>query len=304
MPGFAQNPYFLIFSSGILWGSTFTLTLIATADGTHPVVLAALQVVVCSLVFGLICKGGGILLFHRHHIKYYCVLAFIGISFPNILYYNAAPHLSAGILSVTVSTVPMLTYALMWVLRLEPFRFRRLTGILLGMAAILMLVLPDHGLQSGDASFWTLAVLLCATCYAVENVYISEGIDDSADVRQLLFGSNVIAMIVLLPLSFQYADNITPAWFVSASAWAILGVSLTSILAYMMFFYAIKTAGPVFASQCAYIVTTSGVIWGIITLGEKHSTWIWGSVAVMLVGLFLVTPRRRKAKQPIAVGAN
>ena len=304
MPALAQNPYFLIFGAGILWGSTFSLTLIATADGTHPVVLAALQVVICSVLFGLICRFSGVALFQRHHIKYYCVLAFIGISFPNILYYNAAPHLSAGILSVTVSTVPMLTYAFMWCLRLEPFRIRRLVGILLGMAAILMLVLPDHGLESGDASFWILAVLLCATCYAVENVYIGESIDDTADVRQLLFGSNVIATIVLLPLAVQYADNITPAWFVSASSWAILGVSVTSTLAYMMFFYAIKTAGPVFASQCAYIVTTSGVIWGIITLGEKHSTWIWASVAVMLAGLFLVTPRRRAPKQPVAAAAN
>ena len=57
-----------------------------------------------------------------------------------------------------------------------------------------------------------------------------------------------------------------------------------------MFFYTIKTSGPVFASQCAYAVTISGVIWGIIIFSEQHGIWIWISVMVMLLGLVLVSP--------------
>ncbi len=49
-----------------------------------------------------------------------------------------------------------------------------------------------------------------------------------------------------------------------------------------------KTSGPVFASQCAYAVTISGVIWGIIIFSEQHGIWI--SVIVMLLGLVLVSP--------------
>jgi drug/metabolite transporter (DMT)-like permease len=57
-----------------------------------------------------------------------------------------------------------------------------------------------------------------------------------------------------------------------------------------MFFYTIKASGPVFASQCAYVVTISGVIWGIIVFSEQHTIWIWMSVIVMLFGLLLVSP--------------
>ncbi len=57
-----------------------------------------------------------------------------------------------------------------------------------------------------------------------------------------------------------------------------------------MFFYTIKTSGPVFASQCAYVVTIAGVIWGIIVFAEEHSLWVWSSVIVMLLGLMLVNP--------------
>ena len=302
MPGFIKNPYFLILGAGIIWGSTFSLTLIATSDGTHPVVLAAMQVVVCSLAFAAICLGTNLPLFRWGHVRYYGVLALIGITLPNILYYNAAPHLSAGILSITVSTVPMLTYGMMWVLKFESFVFRRMSGIILGMIAILFLALPDHGLESNDASFWTLVVLLCALCYAVENIYISEGIEEAADVRQLLFGSNFLASLILVPVAFHFGDNITLAWFNTVSSWALVGVALTSTVAYMMFFYCIKIAGPVFASQCAYIVTLSGVLWGIATFGEQHSFWVWAAVAVMMLGLFLVTPRNRNAESSSVSG--
>ena len=161
------------------------------------------------------------------------------------------------------------------------------------MLAIVFLVLPEYGLQSSDASFWTLVVLICAVCYSVENIYISEGVDKTIDVRELLSGSNMVAAVILLPIMFIQGHSVPVEWFVSDAAWAVIGVSVSSTLAYMMFFYTIKIAGPVFASQCAYIVTLSGVLWGIVLLAETHSFWVWISVAVMMVGLALVTPTRR-----------
>ena len=109
-------PYLFITGAGLIWGITFSLTLVATADGTHPMILATAQVIICSLLFGLIGWIFKVPVFRRSGLKHYCVLAVIGIILPNLLYYTAASHLSAGILSITVSTVPMLTYILAWIL--------------------------------------------------------------------------------------------------------------------------------------------------------------------------------------------
>ena len=258
-------------------------------------VLASFQALVCAILFLFICRFTGVPVFRFRYLHYYIVLAILGITAPNLLYYNAAPHLSAGILSITVSTVPMLTYAIAWVMKLEIIELKRALGIVLGMLAILLLVLPDQGLSSSDASFWTLAVLLCATCYAIENIYISEGIDDSVDIRELLSGSNAIAALILIPIALVQGHGVSLHWFQSAAAFAVMGIAVSSTFAYMMFFYSIKSSGPVFASQCAYIVTLSGVIWGIIILDESHSLWVWLSMAIMMLGLALVTPRERKS---------
>ena len=299
MPRISGLPYILIVLAGLIWGLTFSLTIIATADSIHPVVLTTAQSIICAILFALICVVTGIRPFRLKNLRYYAVLAVLGISAPNLLYFFAASHLSAGILSITVSTVPMLTYGLAWLLKLESLEWKRASGIILGMLAILLLVLPDNELAGSDASFWTLAVLVCAICYSIENLYISEGIDKSVEIRELLCGSNMVSAVILIPAMSLQGFDFVPLFLQSNALWAVVGISFTSTMAYMMFFYTIRVAGPVFASQCAYIVTLAGVLWGIVLLAEVHSIWVWVSVVVMLAGLALVSPGTKLKNLPL-----
>jgi drug/metabolite transporter (DMT)-like permease len=283
-------PYLLILAAGSIWGATFSLALIATEQGAHPLGLSAWQVAMTAAFFLVARLFSRFTLFNFRNLRHYLVLAIVGITAPNLFYYYAAPHLSAGILAITVSTVPLFTYAIMLVLRFESLVARRLSGIVVGMVAILLLVIPDQGLSSDDASFWILLVILCAVLYSIENVYIGKGIDAVIDIRELLFGSNLLATLVQFPLAIYLGIDESWAWLASDAGLAIIGIAVGSGMAYAMFFYTIKRSGPVFASQCAYVVTLSGVIWGIIIFSEQHTTWIWMSVMVMLLGLVLVSP--------------
>jgi len=283
-------PYLLIIGAGIIWGATFSLTLIATAEGAHPIAITFWQVTVTMLIFLLVCLVSRISLFKLKNLRHYLVIALVGISAPNMFYYYAANHLSAGILSITIATVPLFTYAIMLALRYESLSLKRVFGIIFGLIAILLLVLPDQGLRTDDASFWILLVVLSAILYSIENVYISKGVPPKIDIRELLFGSNCIAAIMLFPLTMIMGVGEPVVWLVSNAGLAVIGMAFVSGIAYAMFFYVIKTSGPVFASQCAYVVTISGVIWGIVLFSEQHTFWVWSSVAVMMLGLALVTP--------------
>jgi len=283
-------PYFLILAAGSIWGVTFSFALIATEKGAHPLALSAWQVILTAAFFLIVCLLWRITLFNLKNLRHYILLAVVGITAPNLFYYYAAPQLSAGILAITVSTVPLFTYAIMIVLRFESVIARRLSGILVGMVAILLLIVPDQDLGSDDASLWILLVLLCALFYAIENVYISKGVGHHIDVRELLFGSNLVATALQFPLAIYLGVHEPVTWLASDAGLAIIGIAVGSGFAYSMFFYTIKSSGPVFASQCAYVVTISGVIWGIIIFSEQHSLWVWISVIVMLLGLLLVNP--------------
>ena len=79
-----------------------------------------------------------------------------------------------------------------------------------------------------------------------------------------------------------------------ASAWSIAGMAAINAVGYGLFIYLITYAGAVFATQVAYLITISGVAWGIIIFDEQHSVWVWLSLACILTGLTLIRPRRRK----------
>ena len=292
-------PYLLILGAGVLWGSTFSLTLIATSEGVHPLGLLTWQIALTVPIFFAVALHGRVRPCAWRNLRHYAVLAVVGITLPTLFYYHAAPYLSAGILSITVSSVPLFTYAIMLGLRFEPARLRRVTGILLGMIAILLLVLPDQGLESDDASWWILLVVGSALLYSVENVYIARAIDPRVDLRELLFGSNLVALLLQLPLALALGVAEPPSWLASKSGLAIVGITLTSALAYGLFFHSIRIAGPVFASQCAYVVTLAGVLWGILLFAEVHTLWVWSSVVVMLIGLVMVKPDEKRQNSEI-----
>ena len=286
-------PYLLILTAGTIWGGTFSLTLIATADGTHPLAISAWQAALSATLFAVYCRWRGMPFFQLKHLRHYIVIALIGVTLPNLTYYYGAPHLSAGILSITVASVPLLTYALMLGLRFEAAVTKRVAGIALGMVAILLLVLPDQGLSSADANFWILLVVLGSGLYAVENVYVEKGANEVVSVYELLCGANIVGVCLQFPLVVALGIAEQPAWLLTQAGLALVGIAVSSALAYSMFMITIRMAGSVFASQCAYIVTISGVLWGIILFAEQHSIWVWSSVVVMLVGLLLVTPLRK-----------
>ena len=80
----------------------------------------------------------------------------------------------------------------------------------------------------------------------------------------------------------------------------MIGLGIITVVAYTMFVMSVALFGSVFASQVGYLVTLTGVFWGILIFDESHSVWVWLSLLSMIIGLALVTPRRAKASAPPA----
>lgn len=289
-------PYILIVLAGITWGGTFSLILLATSEGAHPLGIAAWQVLLTGGLFAAYSLVRKKPIFRVKNLSYYAVIAIVGIAVPNLSYFYAASHLTAGILSISVSSVPLFTYAIMLALKYETLVIRRAFGIIFGMIAILLLVVPDQGLASDDASLWILLAVFCALNYGVEGVYIGYKVDPSIEVIELLCGSNIVAAIIMIPLVLWWGVSEPATWLATPAGLGVVGLSIGSGIAYAMYFYCIKIAGPVFTSQCTYIITISGVIMGIIFYGEQHSIWIWIAIAVSMLGLALVSPTGKPEK--------
>lgn len=286
-------PFALVLLLGAIWGATFSLAKIATEGGAHPLGLSLWQGIMGGLLLLSIC-----LLRRRPprlapgYGRFYLVCALFGTAVPGTIYFYAAPHVPAGVLAITIATVPMMTYALTALLKVEGLSFARIVGLLLGLVAVALLVGPDASLPDRAMVPWVLAAVLAAGSYAGENMFIALKRPAGSDALAMVAGMLIMAALLLLPVVLVTGTFVPLAFPWGKIEWAIFAMMTCSAFAYVLFLYLVSETGPVFASQTAYSVTIAGVLWGMVIFDEQHSLWVWASLAVMLAGLALVNPKK------------
>ena len=285
--------FLILIILGLGWGLSFTLGKIAITAGGTPIGLTFWQ----SLFSGLILLA---YVFFRHgkiiipKIMFLpiVIITFLSVVIPNIIFYACVEHLDAGVLSISVSVIPLFTYLITMGLRMDKFKVRRVIGLITGFCALLILILPENSLPDKRDIPWVLLALNCALCYALENIYIDRlALQNFGPIRLVCAVSFVSAIITfLLSLVMDQFFILQPTnlyLFIST-----LGLGFISATAYSIFIYLIGRAGSVFSSQVGYLVTFFGVVWGIIILGESHSVFVWISLAMIMMGIFLVQPKQ------------
>lgn len=286
----------LLLVAGVSWGATYSLAKIATRDGAHPLGIALWQSVIGAAIIAVVeTTRRRRLPLDRWHLGFYLLCGLLGTAIPSTLYFYAAPHLPAGVLAITVALAPLLTFLGAVLLGLDRLALARLTGVVLGIVAVLMIALPETSLPEPDAVIWVVAALGAALSYATENVAIARLRPPRTQSLTLLGGMMLLSSLVLLPAVLATGSFVPLAWPWGTVEWVIVGMAVVNVFSYWLFVYLVTATGPVFASQMAYVVTVSGVLWGILIFEERHSAWIWGALAVMLMGLALVAPRGQRA---------
>ena len=285
-PGGVANPLWawaVLLFLGVVWGLTFSLAKIATEGGAHPLGITFWQALLGAGILGAVAVARRRRLSTKPWaLQIYVLCGLLGSVIPGVLFFYAASRVPAGVLSITVTVVPILTFVLSALFGLDRFGFPRVMGVIFGALAVVLLVAPERSLPDPGAAPWVLAACAASACYAVENLVIALRMPDGA------------ATAMLAPVVIATGSFVALIWPWGPVEWSIVGMAAVSALAYSLYITLIGQAGPVFASQVAYAVTLAGVLWGMALFGERHSPWIWLSLALMLAGLALVTPRKRK----------
>jgi len=280
---------------GVAWGSTVILIKVIAAGGGHPFGIAMWTSVLGAgflLVFSAVRRRP--ISLRRDLLWLYAVCGLLGVVIPAIAFYFAAPHLPAGVLSITVTVGPILTFLFSAFFGLERFASLRILGVVFGVLAVALLIVPETSLPDRSAMPWVLLACVPGLCYALENMFLTFRLPDGVSPVMITCGSFMVSSLVLMVV-VAASDSFLPlAWPWGAVEWSIAGMAAINAVCYGLFIYLIPYAGAVFATQVAYVVTISGVAWGIVIFDEQHSVWVWLSLACILTGLTLIRPRRRK----------
>jgi len=290
-------PWIALFYMGLVWGLSFSLGKIATNLGGTPIGIAfwsSLFAGIILLIFTTLRRR--YMQFDSKNLFLFIILALIGTAIPSVCFYYAASKIPAGVLAITVTLVPILTYAFATALQLEKIVAKRILGILLGALAILFLVVPETSLPDRSSVIWILVACISSICYAAENIVLAlRNLGDVGPIR-MACGMSLIGALLLGIVGILTNNIFTIAIPFNQLSWTIFALAIINVTAYTLFIFTISQSGPLFASQVGYLVTLSGIFWGILLFGENNSIWVWVSLVTMLIGLAFVSPREKNEK--------
>ena len=281
---------------GAGWGLTIPLSKIAVSGGYQHFGLIFWQLAICSVMLGLVLAARG-----RWPkvtpatFRLFLIIALVGTILPNSASYIAAFHLSGGVLSILMSTVPMFAFPVALIMGNENFQRRRALGLILGLAGVLVLIGPEVSLPGATGIGFVFLGLVASFFYGFEGNYVAKYGTQGLDPVETLFGACVLGTALVLPLAIlsgQWIDP-RPPWF--APDFALIFSSILHVIVYTGYVWLVGRTGSVFASQVSYTVTLFAVFWSITLLGERPSIWFWGALLIMLLGMFMVAPRRQNA---------
>ena len=294
---------FVLLLLGAGWGLTMPLTKITVSTGYKHFGLLFWQLAIGVVVMSAMAIPLGLRLpFGAAQMRVYLVIALIGSVLPNTASYQAAVHLPSGVMSILLSMIPIWAFPIALMLALDRFELRRFAGLIAGLAAVLLIVLPGSQMAGAIPVFWVVVGLISGLFYAFEGNYVARWGTAGLGPIQVLWGASLVGMVIALPLALLSGQWIDPRPPYGAPEIAQVLGSVTHVLVYAGYVWLVGQAGPVFAVQVSFLVTLFGVFWARIILAEAYPPAVWIALGLMLVGMYLVQPRKAQVDTPDTIG--
>lgn len=271
----------------IVWGTTYLAIRIAL-ETVPPMLMAGLRWVVAGLLMV------GVLVLRGERLpgrEQWPALALIGIlmtSFGNGAVVWAEQTVPSGVAALLVAAVPFWMVGIERMMpRPEPIRPRRIAGLLVGFAGVVLLVWPELAQRAGGSLLGVGATQIACVGWAIGSAYsrrrsADENVIASAAVQMLFGGLALVVVGMAIGEGPRLAFNTRTF---GAVAYLVIAGSIGAFSAYL---YALKHLPVATVSLYAYVNPIIAVLLGSLVLAEPLSSRLVFAGGVVLIGSMLV----------------
>jgi drug/metabolite transporter (DMT)-like permease len=278
------------------WGITYSLNRIATTGGV-PFGAYAFWAVI----------GGGIILLalcavrrdwpHLSpiYLRAYVINGLLSSAIPLGVLAVTASKVPAGVLAMQLTLIPTCTYLAALATKMERFDVLRCAGVLLGLAGVLMVLVPRTSLPSPEMALWALLGLVMPISAGFSNIVAVRIWPPGARPLPLACGFMFASAMFLLPLMLVTGE----VWFFETGADRLAGVVIAMAAIVGLFrigyYELIRREGPLYFAMHNYLGALAGIGWAVLIFAEGYSGWIWGSLGLLFAGMALVMRGAKRA---------
>jgi drug/metabolite transporter (DMT)-like permease len=277
-----------------LWGASYSFIRVGV-ETIPPVTLIAARTAIAGTLLCAAMRMRGIS-FPRDRASWgaFTFQAMLNSVVPFTLIAWGQKVVEAGLATILNSTAPIFTFLLTWgMTRHEAVSGRKLTGVVLGLAGVVLIV-GVQALGGAGRELWSqLAIVAATVCYAGAAIFgrTFSGLPPIVPAA----GSMICGAAILLPVSLL----VDQPWTLAPSPrslGALAGLSVFSTaLAFLIYFRLINTLGSVGTTAQAYLRVPIGVALGIVFLGESPSPTAWIGLVCVVLGVAAMTIPKRAA---------
>ncbi|MXZ80002.1 MAG: DMT family transporter [Gammaproteobacteria bacterium] len=271
----------------LIWSSSFLLIKIGV-DTIPPLTLTAARLCIAAAVLWLYLAvlGEGISMDPRS-LAMYVAVALLGHCIPYAMIGWGETRISSSLAAILMGIMPVSTVFLAhWLIPDEPMNRRKFLGIAISFFGLLLLVGVATLSQLGESIWGQLGVLGGAISYSLCTIYIRSR--KQMKVRELATGTCTAGALISLVPAFLFEDPLLlePT---ADSLWSVITLGLLpTAFANLLYFRLIQRLGASTFSQINYLIPILGGLWGIWLLREPFSWNVFGSLFLVLCGLYLV----------------
>lgn len=294
----------LLLLLGFIWGSGYSLAKIAMENGVPPLGYSFWQSLGPAILLSLINIKQPKRLLSLKLWPFFFICGLVGIAIPNTNMYFSASHLPAGLLSVLVNTVPIITYPLALMLGQEQFNPWRMLAITLGFIGIILIISPHFGLLDQVMQPWVLLTMISPLAFACCSLFVARYTPVQTNPLSSSAGMLLCSVLLLAPLIMHYHAfySLMPP-FNLAKKVVLLEIVLSSI-GYIVFFQLIRIAGPVYYSLTGGVVALTGLFWGYVLFDEHLATKQWLAVSFILISILALSLIKQNKIEAIGINNN
>lgn len=223
------------------------------------------------------------------------VLGLINVAIPFTLISWGEVYIDSAVASILNSTVPLFAaVAAHFTLTDDKLTGRRMTGLLVGFAGVILLLWRDLSAGVNVNLLGQGAVLLAAVFYGVAAVYARKKTGGSPPMVTALVQVAAADAMIWLVTPMVEGPLVFPVLPMTWIALLWLGL-IGSCLAYLMYFYLVHSIGPSRMAMVTYVFPVVGVTLGVIFLGEMLS-WELVAGAALVIGSVAIVNGGQKSR--------
>lgn len=280
----------------IIWGSSYILIKKGLV-GLTPLQLGSTRIIMTTVIL-MIFGWKQLQKIPKNAWKWIILTGFFGTFFPSYLFAFAETVIDSSVAAVLNGMTPLFTLILGLLFFNSSFKWMKIIGVLVGFGGTLVLVSNEFTMRSGLSSWYAFLVVAATLCYSINVNSIKhklQGVPALAIALGNFITIVIPAFVVLLFVDFPWTKIISSSE-VSSSIGYILILSLFgTALAKVMFNELVSISTAVFSISITYLLPIVAIAWGILD-GEQFTLIQWLGCALILLGVYLITDKKRPKK--------